>query len=89
MPPLMLDRDEAVAVAVCLRSAATRLVEGGDEAAVRALGKLEQLLPPTLRRQVGTIGAMTERLGHGGRPGRRPTCSSPSPGPAGTASGCG
>ncbi len=63
VPPLMLDRDEAVAVAVCLRSTATELVEGGDEAALRALGKLELLLPPALRRQVGTIGAMTEQLG--------------------------
>ena len=53
MPPLMLDRDEAVAVAVCLRSVAGDLVAGGGEAAIRALGKLEQLLPPTLRRQVG------------------------------------
>lgn len=63
MPPLMLDRDEAVAVAVCLRSTATDTIAGGGEAAVRALGKLEQLLPPTLRRQVGTIGSMTSRLG--------------------------
>ena len=63
MPPLMLDRDEAVAVAVCLRSTATESLDGGGEAAIRALGKLEQLLPPTLRRQVGTIGSMTERLG--------------------------
>ncbi len=62
MPPLMLDRDEAVAVAVCLRSAATDSIEGGGEAAIRALGKLEQLLPPTVRRQVGTIGSMTARL---------------------------
>ncbi|MDQ3737830.1 MAG: YafY family transcriptional regulator [Actinomycetota bacterium] len=63
MPPLMLDRDEAVAVAVCLRSTATESIAGGGEAAVRALGKLEQLLPPVLRRQVGTIGLMTARLG--------------------------
>ena len=63
MPPLMLDREEAVAVAVCLRSAATDTLAGGGEAAVRALGKLELLLPPTLRRHVGTIGSMTARLG--------------------------
>ena len=56
----MLDRDEAVAVAVCLRSTATESIAGGGEAAIRALGKLEQLLPPTLRRQVGTIGSMTD-----------------------------
>lgn len=63
MPPLMLDRDEAVAVAVCLRSMAIDSIAGGGEAAVRALGKLEQLLPPTLRRHVGAIGSMTERIG--------------------------
>jgi predicted DNA-binding transcriptional regulator YafY len=68
MPPLMLDRDEAVAVAVCLRSAATDTLAGGGEAAVRALGKLELLLPPTLRRHVGTIGSMTARLGGAGNP---------------------
>lgn len=68
MPPLMLDRDEAVAVAVCLRSTATESIAGGGEAAIRALGKLEQLLPPTLRRQVGTIGSMTTRLGSAAAP---------------------
>ena len=68
MPPLMLDRDEAVAVAVCLRSTATETIAGGGEAAIRALGKLDQLLPPTLRRQVGTIGSMTTRLGAPGAP---------------------
>jgi predicted DNA-binding transcriptional regulator YafY len=63
MPPLMLDREEAVAVAVCLRSTATESIAGGGEAAIRALGKLEQLLPSAVRRQVVTIGAMTSRLG--------------------------
>lgn len=62
IPPLMLDRDEALAVAVCLRSAATDLIAGGTEAAVRALAKLDQLLPPTVARQVGTIGSVTTRL---------------------------
>jgi predicted DNA-binding transcriptional regulator YafY len=62
MPPLMLDRDEAVAVAVCLRSTATESIAGGGEAAIRALGKLEQLLPSVVRRQVGTIASMTARL---------------------------
>jgi predicted DNA-binding transcriptional regulator YafY len=68
MPPLMLDREEAIAVAVCLRSVATDSIAGGGEAAIRALGKLEQLLPPTLRRQVGALGSMTAQLGGGGTP---------------------
>jgi predicted DNA-binding transcriptional regulator YafY len=63
MPPLMLDRDEAVAVAVCLRSTATESIAGGGEAAIRALAKLEQLLPSVVRRQVGAITSMTTRLG--------------------------
>jgi predicted DNA-binding transcriptional regulator YafY len=63
MPPLMLDRDEAVAVAVCLRSTATESIAGGGEAAIRALGKLEQLLPSSVRRQVTTVASMTARLG--------------------------
>jgi predicted DNA-binding transcriptional regulator YafY len=68
MPPLMLDRGEAIAVAVCLRSVATDSLAGGGEAAIRALGKLEQLLPPTLRRHVGALGSMTSRLGGGDSP---------------------
>jgi predicted DNA-binding transcriptional regulator YafY len=62
MPPLMLDRDEAVAVAVCLRSTATESIAGGGEAAIRALGKLEQLLPSSVGRQVATIASMTAPL---------------------------
>lgn len=62
MPPLMFDRDEAVAVAVCLRGTAGEMVAGGSDAAISALGKLEPLLPPVLRRQVGAIDAMTSRL---------------------------
>ena len=63
MPPLMLDRDEAVAVAVSLHAVAGDMVAGGGAAALSALAKLDQLLPPTLRRQVGAIDAMTSRLG--------------------------
>jgi predicted DNA-binding transcriptional regulator YafY len=40
IPPLMLDRDEAVAVAVCLRSVAAESIAGGGEAAVRAIAAL-------------------------------------------------
>ena len=66
MPPLMLDRDEAVAVAVSLRSTVAGTIEGGDVAADRALGKLEPLLPPALRRQFGAIVETTEQLGASG-----------------------
>ncbi len=59
MPPLVLDDDEAVAIAVGLRTAAGQPVSGLEEASVRALAKLEQVLPARLRRRVGTIGAAT------------------------------
>jgi predicted DNA-binding transcriptional regulator YafY len=59
MPPLLLDDDEAVAIAVGLRTAARQAVAGIEEASVRALAKLEQVLPSRLRRRVGALGAAT------------------------------
>jgi len=55
MPPLLLDDDEAVAVAVGLRTAAGGAVAGIEEAALRALAKLEQVLPSRLRTRVVTL----------------------------------
>ena len=52
LPPLLLDDDEAVAIAVGLRSAASASIEGMEDTAVRALAKLEQVLPDRLRRRV-------------------------------------
>src|SRR4051812_26332100 len=59
LPPLLLDEEEAVAVAVGLRTAASGGVAGIEETAVRALGKLEQMLPERLRRRVNAVGAAT------------------------------
>ncbi|MEV8536946.1 YafY family protein [Streptomyces sp. NPDC051211] len=59
LPPLLLDDDEAVAVAVGLRTAAGNGVEGIGEASVRALAKLEQVLPGRLRRRVTTLNEFT------------------------------
>ncbi|MFH8612427.1 helix-turn-helix transcriptional regulator [Streptomyces sp. NPDC018029] len=59
LPPLLLDDDEAVAVAVGLRTAAGQGVEGIGETSVRALSKLEQVLPNRLRRRVGALHAYT------------------------------
>ncbi len=50
LPPLLLDDDEAVAVAVGLRTAASGTVTGIEEASVRALSKLQQVLPERLQR---------------------------------------
>ncbi len=59
LPPLLLDDDEAVAVAVGLRTAASGSVAGIEETSVRALAKLEQVLPSRLRHRVATLGAVT------------------------------
>ena len=45
LPPLLLDDAEAVAVAVGLRTAASGSIAGIEETSVRALAKLEQVLP--------------------------------------------
>jgi predicted DNA-binding transcriptional regulator YafY len=57
LPPLLLDDDEALAVVLGLRSAVTGGITGSEEAAVRALVKLEQLLPTRLRRRVKALQA--------------------------------
>ncbi|MEJ3651749.1 YafY family protein [Actinomycetes bacterium KLBMP 9759] len=62
MPPLLLDDDEAVAIVVGLRSAAGQAVAGIDEASMRALAKLEQVLPSRLRYRVGALGAATTTM---------------------------
>src|SRR5207248_1998684 len=59
MPPLLLDDDEAIAIAVGLRTAARSSVSGIEETSVRALVKLEQVLPAHLRRRVSALGAAT------------------------------
>lgn len=55
LPPLLLDDDEAVAIAVGLRAAAGAAVSGVEEASLRALAKLEQVLPDRLRRRVAAL----------------------------------
>lgn len=59
LPPLLLEDDEAVAVAVGLRTAAGRGVASIEESALRALLKLEQVLPARLRQRVGALQAYT------------------------------
>jgi len=62
LPPLLLDDDEAVAVALSLRTAATHSVTGVGEASVRALAKLEQVLPSRLRERATAISQATVPL---------------------------
>lgn len=66
LPPLLLEDDEAVAVAIGLRTATGGAVEGIEETSLRALAKLEQVLPPRLRSRVNTLQTYTQHV-----PGRR------------------
>ena len=76
MPPLVLDDDEAVAIALGLQAAAHGAVAGIAEASVSALTKIVQVMPPRLRRRVDALRAATTstpwRPGdvERGRPGR-------------------
>lgn len=68
LPPLLLDDEEAVAAAVGLRAAAGSAVDGIEDASVRALTKLEQVLPSRLRYRVGALGsAVVTTAGEGPR----------------------
>jgi predicted DNA-binding transcriptional regulator YafY len=68
VPPLLLDDEEAVAIAVGLRTAAAGAVAGFEETSVRALAKVIQLLPPRLRRRIDALQAMTSPGVFGGGP---------------------
>jgi predicted DNA-binding transcriptional regulator YafY len=65
MPPLLLDDEEAIAIAVGLRTAAGTSVTGIEETSVRALVKLEQVLPAHLRRRVSALQNATMTLAPG------------------------
>jgi predicted DNA-binding transcriptional regulator YafY len=66
LPPLLLDDEEAVAVALGLRTSASGSVTGIEEASVRALVKLEQVLPPRLRHRVTALHSFIVTLGNRG-----------------------
>ena len=66
LPPLLLDDDEAVAVAVGLRTAASGTVTGIEEASVRALAKLQQVLPSRLRQRVTALHSFIVPLANAG-----------------------
>ncbi|MFF7725649.1 helix-turn-helix transcriptional regulator [Streptomyces sp. NPDC008001] len=55
LPPLLLDDDEAVAIAVALRTTAGSGLSGMEDSALQALAKLEQVLPRRLRGQVTAL----------------------------------
>jgi predicted DNA-binding transcriptional regulator YafY len=68
LPPLLLEDDEAIAIAVGLRTAASGMVAGIEETSVRALSKLVRMLPPRLRGRVDALGAYTVPTIFGGGP---------------------
>ncbi|QIS13106.1 helix-turn-helix transcriptional regulator [Nocardia arthritidis] len=68
LPPLLLDDDEAVAVAVGLATAAGGAVAGIEETSVRALAKLLQVLPSRLRHRVRALTAAMVHVPRAGNP---------------------
>jgi predicted DNA-binding transcriptional regulator YafY len=67
LPPLLLDDEEAVAVAVGLRTAAGGSVTGIEETSLRALAKLEQVLPAPVRHRVNLVHSVTVAVPAAGR----------------------
>ena len=55
LPPLLLDDEEAIAIAVALRSTAGGGIDGIEETSVRALTKVVRTMPPRLRARVDTL----------------------------------
>jgi predicted DNA-binding transcriptional regulator YafY len=72
LPPLLLDDDEALAVALGLRVSATTAVSGLEDSSMSALAKLEHVLPARLRSRLedvsaattSTLGASTAQVDH-------------------------
>lgn len=62
MPPLLLDDEEVVAVAVGLRTAACASIEGIEETSLRAFAKLDHLLPGRLRKRVRALQSHVEPM---------------------------
>lgn len=67
LPPLLLDDEEAIATAASLLAGAGGGVAGAGDAAVRALTKLDRVLPARLRHEVRALAGSVESFG-GGRP---------------------
>jgi predicted DNA-binding transcriptional regulator YafY len=65
LPPLVLDDEEAVALALGLQAAAQGAVAGMAESSVRALAKVVQVMPVRLRRRVDALRQMTVAAGWG------------------------
>jgi predicted DNA-binding transcriptional regulator YafY len=67
LPPLLLEDDEATAIAIALGLSAGGAVEGIEEPALAALAKLDRLLPAHVRARVAAVRVTTMALGGGDR----------------------
>ncbi|GAA1057740.1 DNA-binding transcriptional regulator [Agromyces luteolus] len=77
LPPLLLTDDEGVAIAVGLRSQAAAGLRGAEHTTFSALAKIEQVLPPALRRRIGALQAVAAPAGGpGAGPGTAPSVDS-------------
>ncbi|NLP84165.1 WYL domain-containing protein [Microbacterium sp. CFH 90308] len=63
VPPLLLTDEEAVAMAIGLRVAASQRLVSGPETTITALAKLEQVLPAPLRRRVNALAEAVQPSG--------------------------
>ena len=63
VPPLLLTDEEAVAMAIGLRVAASQRLVSGPETTITALAKLEQVLPAPLRRRVKALAEAVQPAG--------------------------
>src|SRR6478735_12089943 len=68
LPPLLLDDEEAVAIAVGLHTVASGAVAGLEETALQALTKVSALMPPRLRRRMDALRSQTDGVPWGGGP---------------------
>ncbi len=68
MAPLLLEEEEAVAVAVGLRAAANGGVPGFEDTTLQALTKVIALMPPRLRRRMAALQTQTEGMAWAGGP---------------------
>ena len=59
LPPLLLEDEEAVAIAVGLRTSAAGAVQGMEESSIQALTKVLSLMPPRLRRRMDALQSQT------------------------------
>lgn len=67
LPPLLFDAEQAVAVAVALQTA-TATVTGVEEAALRALATVRQVMPARLRQRIDALQVTTVDRGGRERP---------------------